>query len=82
VGRGISAPPGTLDEAVLGTPPPSPTSDLLSAKNAKERLRDVGEGFFFRILSTEDENAIRQVVEKNPAWAGSDEAPYFAEFFR
>jgi hypothetical protein len=54
---------------VLDTLPPSPTSTLLSAQEAKERLREIVEGFFFRQLRTEDGKAIRRfVVESPPGW--------------
>ena len=39
---------------------------LLSAGEAKDRLREIVEGFFFRRLTTEDGKAIRRLVVKSP----------------
>jgi hypothetical protein len=36
-----------------GLQPPTPGTTLLSAHEAKERLRDIVEGFFFQRLKTE-----------------------------
>ena len=45
------------------TPPP-PSTTLLSAQEAKERLREIVEGFFFRRLKTEDGKRIAMEVKK------------------
>ena len=58
-------PPASLD-----TFPPSPDAELLSAEEAKARLREIVEGFFFRRLTTEDGKAIRRLVVKSPPGLG------------
>jgi hypothetical protein len=42
--------------------PPTPSSTLLPAQEAKERLREIVEGFFFRRLRTEDGKRIRRLL--------------------
>ena len=51
----------------LDTLPPSPSSALLSAKEAKERLREIVEGFFFRRLSPE---RVGRLLVKSPPGLG------------
>jgi hypothetical protein len=62
--------------------PPGPA--LLSAQEAKDRLREIVEGFFFRRLRGEDEKRVRRLLVKSPPglgktreaihWAISDQA--------
>ena len=59
----------------MGTFPPSPDTELLSAEEAKARLREIVEGFFFRRLTTEDGKAIRPIGRQKSAWAARNEAP-------
>jgi hypothetical protein len=49
---------------------PAPTPDLLSAEKAKERLREIVEGFFFRRLKGEDGKHIRRLLVKSPPGLG------------
>jgi hypothetical protein len=49
-------------------PPPGPA--LLSAQEAKERLREIVEGFFFRRLRTEDGERIGRLLVKSPPGLG------------
>jgi hypothetical protein len=46
------------------------TTTLLSAQEAKDRLRDIVEGFFFRRLRTEDGKPIRHLLVKSPPGLG------------
>src|SRR5215470_3365421 len=48
---------------------PCPTA-LLSADAAKQRLREIVEGFFFRRLRTEDGKTIRRLLVKSPPGLG------------
>jgi|SRR5271165_38312 len=57
-------------EPVLDALPPAPSTALLSAEEAKERLREIVEGFFFRRLRTEDGKAIRRLLVKSPPGLG------------
>jgi hypothetical protein len=50
--------------------PPSPSTTLLSAPEAKKRLREIVEGFFFRRLTTEDGKRIRRLLVKSPPGLG------------
>jgi hypothetical protein len=52
-GRAILAPP-LLPLAPLDTLEPPPSTALLPAEEAKRRLREIVEGFFFRRLKGED----------------------------
>jgi hypothetical protein len=51
---------------------PSPSTPLLSAQEAKERLREIVEGFFFRRLRlrTEDGKPTRHLLVKSPPGLG------------
>jgi hypothetical protein len=60
--------------AVLDTLPPIPDTDLLSAQEAGERLREVVEGFFFWKRRTEDRKARRTAARQKSAWVGQDNA--------
>jgi hypothetical protein len=51
----------------LDTLPPSPSSALLSAKEAKERLREIVEGSLFRRLSPE---RVGRLLVKSPPGVG------------
>ena len=42
----------------------TPSTVLLSAQEAKDRLREIVEGFFFRRLRTEDGKRIRRLLVK------------------
>jgi hypothetical protein len=46
----------------LDTFPPSPDAELLSAEEAKARLREIVEGFSFRRFTTEDGKGSAQGV--------------------
>jgi hypothetical protein len=56
--------------AHLGRVAASPNIDLLSAQEAKERLREIVEGFFFRRLRTEDGKRIERLLVKSPPGLG------------
>jgi hypothetical protein len=62
------APPRIL--RVVFDTPPSPSTVLLSAKEAKDRLREIVEGFFLRRLKTEDGKRIRRLLVKSPPGLG------------
>ena len=49
---------------------PTPSTTLLSAPEAKERLRDIVEGFFFRRLRTEDGGRVGRLLVKSPPGLG------------
>ena len=49
--------------AVLDTLPPGPSTPLLSAQEAKDRLREIVEGFFFRRFRSGDGKRIEQLVK-------------------
>jgi hypothetical protein len=51
--------------------PPTSSTTLLSAQEAKERLREIVEGFFFRRLRTEDGKRIRRLLVKSPLGLGN-----------
>ena len=46
----------------MDTLEPPPTSVLLSAEEAKDRLREIVEGFFFRRLRSEDGKRIGRLL--------------------
>jgi hypothetical protein len=48
---------------------PTPSTTLLSAQEAKDRLREIVEGFFFRRLRSEDRKAIQRLLVKRPPGA-------------
>jgi hypothetical protein len=50
--------------------PPTPSTPLLSAREAKERLREIVEGFFFRKLRTEDGKRVGRLLVKSPPGLG------------
>jgi hypothetical protein len=54
----------------LDTLEPPPTTVLLSAEEAKTRLREIVEGFFFRRLKGEDRKHIRRLLIKSPPGLG------------
>jgi hypothetical protein len=49
---------------------PPPADVLLSAEEAKQRLREIVEGFFFRRLRTEDGKRIGRLLIKSPPGLG------------
>ena len=49
---------------------PTPSTALLSAQEAKDRLREIVEGFFFRRLRTEDGKRIARLLVKSPPGLG------------
>jgi hypothetical protein len=51
-------------------PPWTHWGQLLSAQEAKEKLREIVEEFFFRRLRTEDGKRIRQLLVKSPPGLG------------
>jgi hypothetical protein len=56
--------------AALDTFEPIPSTTLLLAQDAKDRLREIVEGFFFRRLTTEDGKPIRHLLVKSPPGLG------------
>jgi hypothetical protein len=54
----------------LDTLEPPPSAALLSAEEAKERLREIVEGFFFRRLRSEDDKRIGRLLVKSPPGLG------------
>ena len=50
--------------------PSSPSTDLLSAEEAKARLRDIVEGFFFRRRGGQDRPPPRQLLVRSPPGLG------------
>jgi hypothetical protein len=56
--------------AVLDALQPTPTTALLSAGNAKEKLREIVEGFFFRRRNEEGQSPIRHLLVKSPPGLG------------
>jgi hypothetical protein len=57
----------------LDTLPTRPTTTLLSAHHAKEKLREIVERFFFRGLIGEDGQRIPSLLVKSPRdWARRD----------
>ena len=54
----------------MDTLEPPPSTDLLSAEEAKERLREIVEGFFFRRLRTKDGKRIGRLLVKSPPGLG------------
>ena len=59
----------SLSRTALDTLEPAPTV-LLSAEEAKDRLREIVEGFFFRPLKGEDGKHIRRLLVKSPPGLG------------
>jgi hypothetical protein len=49
---------------------PTPSTALLSAQDAKDRLREIVEGFFFRRLRTEDGKRVGRLLVKSPPGLG------------
>jgi hypothetical protein len=45
---------------------PTPSTALLSAQEAKDRLREIVERFFFRRLRTEDGKRVGRLLVKSP----------------
>jgi hypothetical protein len=45
---------------------PTPSTALLSAQEAKDRLREIVEGFFFRRLRNNDGKRIERLLLKSP----------------
>jgi hypothetical protein len=58
----------------LDTLEPPPTTVLLSAEEAKARLREFVEGFFFRRLRGEDGKRINRLLVKSPPGLGKTRA--------
>ena len=54
----------------MDTLEPIPSTTLLLAQEAKERLREIVEGFFFRRLRTEDGKRIGRLLVKSPPGLG------------
>jgi hypothetical protein len=54
----------------LDTLPPSPNPGLLSPQEAKERLREIVEAFFFRKLRAEDGKRIGRLLVNSPLGLG------------
>jgi hypothetical protein len=66
IGRSWPAGILTIRQAVLDASSPPPSPDLLSAEEAKEKLREIVEGFFFRRLRTEGGKRICRRLDKTP----------------
>jgi hypothetical protein len=56
--------------AVFPPMPPTPSTTLLSAHEARERLREIVEGFFFPRLTSEDGKRIRRLIVKSAPGLG------------
>ena len=54
----------------MDTLEPPPSTVLLSAEEAKERLREIVEGFFFRRLRSEDGKRVGRLLVKSPPGLG------------
>jgi hypothetical protein len=54
----------------LDTPPPTPNPALLSAEEAKEKLREIVEGFFFRHRDAQGQVPARQLLVRSPPGLG------------
>jgi hypothetical protein len=54
----------------LDTLPPTPSPTLLSAKEAKERLREIVEGFFFRRRNDQGQAPARHLLVRSPPGLG------------
>jgi hypothetical protein len=63
-------PPASRSLVILDTLPPTPSTALLSAGDAKKELRDIVEGFFFRRLTGEDGKRVRRLLVKSPPGLG------------
>jgi len=50
--------------------PPAPSTALFSAQEAKERLREIVEGFFFRQLRADDRKRVGRLLVKSPPGLG------------
>jgi hypothetical protein len=66
--RGTS--PSSHSLASLDTSQSTPGPVLLSADEAKERLREIVEGFFFRRLRTDDGKRVARLLVKSPPGLG------------
>jgi hypothetical protein len=60
----------------LQSTPPPPGTTLLSSHEAKERLREIVEGFFFRRLRAEDGKPTQHLLVKSPPGLGGDKRGY------
>jgi len=72
---------GTQGSAVRPHPcfltvPPTSSTTLLSAQEAKEQLRAIVEGFFFRRLRAEDGKPTQHLLVKSPPGLGGDKRGY------
>jgi hypothetical protein len=54
----------------LDTLEPMPSTTLLSPQDAKERLREIVEGFFFRRLRTNDRKRVERLLVRSPPGLG------------
>jgi hypothetical protein len=54
----------------LDTLPPTPSPTLLLAKEAKERLREIVEGFFFRRRNDQGQASARHLLVRSPPGLG------------
>jgi hypothetical protein len=54
----------------LDTPSPTPSPDLLSPEEAKEKLRELIEGFFFRHRDAQGQVPARQLLVRSPPGLG------------
>jgi hypothetical protein len=65
-----SSPPRFATSGCLGHIRAKPSTALLSPQEAKERLREIVEGFFFRRLGTEAGNRVGRLLVKSPPGLG------------
>ncbi len=56
--------------AVLDALQPTSSTALLSAGEAKDRLREIAEGFFFRRLRTNDGKRVERLLVRSPSGLG------------
>jgi hypothetical protein len=59
-----------IPSAALDSLPPTASPILLAGQEAKERLREIVEGFFFRRLTGEDGKPVRQLLVRSPPGLG------------
>jgi hypothetical protein len=82
IGRAVSPSPLRPGPA-LDTLEPPPSTALLAAEEAKERLREIVEGFFSRRLRTNDGKRVeRQLVRSPPGLGKTREAVEWAIAYR
>jgi hypothetical protein len=66
----VTSPPPRNPRAALDTLAPTPNIPLLSAHEAKEKLREIIEGFFFRRRNDQGQAPARHVLVRSPPGLG------------